>query len=143
MDISFLVILWVIFSIAQRVLEDPKKKRPPETPPPESEKSPDFEIPTLANDPNFPNEDLQILLPDTTQPAEVQEIDLEEFQRQKKILKQADEKISPELKIEPVEKIERPEKNSPALTSPEIVNAIILGEILNKPRFKYGFRARR
>lgn len=142
MDISFLVILWVIFTIAQKVLEDPKKKRPPETPPPESEKSPDFEIPTLANDPNFPNEDLQILLPDTTQPAEVWEIDSDELLRQKKLLERADEEFSDEPEIEQPEEVEQ--KNfSPAITNAALVNAIILGEILNKPKFKSKFPVRR
>ena len=58
MDISFIVVLWVIISIAQAINDRKKAPPPPQIPP-------DFEIPTLANDPN--------------KPAEIEEIDLEEL----------------------------------------------------------------
>ena len=108
MEISFLVILWVIFSVAQVIFE---RQRPPSSTPP-----PDFEIPTLANDP--------------AQPAEVHEINFAELYRQRKAaVKSEPKKSQPDLKVEDDSK-----DFGIDLTPASAMNAIILGEILNKPK---------
>lgn len=132
MDMSIIVVIWVVIMIVQGALE---KKKPTSNPPPNlpQNSSPDFEIPTLANDPNFPGEENSILLQDTTQSAEVREVNLAELYRQKKLFTQTENKIAePEVKIPEVE-----QKNfSLDLTPSATMNAIILGEILSKPKYK-------
>jgi|GEM_PF-1882799 len=132
MDMSFIIVVWVVIMIVQGALE---KKKPTSNPPPQTgtENLPDFEIPTLANDPNFPGEENSILVQDTTQSAEVREVNLAELYRQKKLFAQTENKIAePEIKIPEVE-----QKNfSLDLTPSATMNAIILGEILSKPKFK-------
>lgn len=134
MDMSIIIVVWVVIMIVQGALE---KKKPTSNPPPNLPQNnfPDFEIPTLANDPNFPGEENSILIQDATQSAEVREINLSELYRQKKLFAQTENKISePQIqnKISEVEK-----KNFTLdLTPSATMNALILGEILNKPKFK-------
>ncbi len=129
MDISFWIVLWIIFLVAQNVFDKKKKKLPP----PNSENSPqNFEIPTLANDPNFPGEENPILIQTPNQAAEVREINLAEIYRQKKV---AAQNVSPEIspKVEKLHEVE--EKKLPLnLNSETAMNAIIFSEILGKPK---------
>ena len=135
MDISVIVIIWVVVMIVQNAFE---KKKPTSNPPPNlpQNNSPDFEIPTLANDPNFPGEEEQIFIPSQTQSAEVREINLSELYQQKKIsVQNEEENFSSKLQTE-LPKVEQ--KNfSLDLTPSATMNAIILGEILSKPKFKH------
>ena len=91
MDMSVIVVIWIVVMIVQNVLE---KKKPTSNPPPNfpQNNTPDFEIPTLANDPNFPGEENQIAIQNSTQSAEIREVDLTEIYRQKKIFAQAEQK---------------------------------------------------
>ena len=134
MDMSIIIVVWIVVMVVQGALD---KKKPTSNPPPNlpQNNSPDFEIPTLANDPNFPGEENSVLIQDATQPAEVREINLSELYRQKKILSQAENKFSePEVQT----KSSEVEKKNFALdlTPSATMNAIILGEILSKPKFK-------
>ena len=135
MDISVIVIIWVVVMIVQNAFE---KKKPTSNPPPNlpQNNSPDFEIPTLANDPNFPGEEEQIFIPSQTQSAEVREINLSELYQQKKnSVQNEEENFSSKLQTE-LPKVEQ--KNfSLDLTPSATMNAIILGEILSKPKFKH------
>ena len=98
MDFSFLIVLWIIFLVIQNVADKKKSKK---LPPPDSH---DFEIPTLANDPNqIPS-------------AEVRKINLAELYQQKKS-DDVEQKKSP-LEINP----------------DSAMNAIIMSEILSKPK---------
>ena len=110
MEISFIVVLWIIVTIIEAVTD---KKRRAELPPQNSE----FEIPPLANAPN--------------QSAEIRNFDFVELYQQKKRaeLKNSAENIQPEIK--PVE-----EKSGAELeiTPATAMNAIILSEILDKPK---------
>ena len=119
MDISFWIVLWIIFLIVQNVADKKKKSKQP---PINSENPPDFEIPTLSNDPNFPDEETSI------QSAEVREINLAEIYRQKKV--EAQNFSEQPEKIHEVE-----QKNLPLnLNSETAMNAIIFSEILGKPK---------
>lgn len=119
MDISFWIVLWIIFLIVQNVADKKKKSKQP---PINSENPPDFEIPTLSNDPNFPDEETSI------QSAEVREINLAEIYRQKKV--EAQNFSDQPEKIHEVE-----QKNLPLnLNSETAMNAIIFSEILGKPK---------
>ena len=104
MDISFIIVLWVIISIVQAINDRKKAPPPPQIPP-------DFEIPTLANDPNQ---------------AEIEEVDVAEIYRQKK--KSETPKVQTESEI--VE-----EKNIALdLTPSAAMHAMILNEVLDKPK---------
>lgn len=129
MDISFWIVLWIIFLVVQNVFDKKKKsKRPPIN----SEIPPNFEIPTLQNDPNFPGEENSILVQDKTQAAEVREINLAEIYRQKKVAAQS---FSPEISSQAEKFHEVEEKKLPLnLNSETAMNAIIFSEILGKPK---------
>ena len=114
MDISFVIVLWIIVAIIQAI--DRKKKPPsPQIPPSDSNDDINFEIPTLANDPN--------------KPAEVEEIDLAEIYRQKKNLATADKKTETKIFVE-----EETKNIEIDITPTAAMNAIILSEILDKPK---------
>ena len=133
MDISFWIIIWIIFLVVQNVADKKKKSK---LPPRDSTSSPDFEIPTLENDPNFPDEEDSVLIQNPNQSAEVREINLAEFYRQKKSARQ---NFSSELETENKNSNELEQKNLPLnLNSATAMNAIILSEILGKPKSKRG-----
>ena len=133
MDISFWIVLWIIFLVVQNVFDKKKKsKRPPTN----SESPRDFEIPTLPNDPNFPGEENSILIQTPNQSAEVREINLAEIYRQKKV---AAQNLSPEIheQTENFHEVEQ-KKLSLNLNSETAMNAIIFSEIFGKPKSKRG-----
>lgn len=102
MEMSLIILAWIIFSAVQIIAE--RQRRPTSNPPPGI----DFDIPTLANDPN--------------QPAEVHEVNLAQLYRQRKA-----EKVSQQpakVQAQPVEEV------PPAID----MQAIILAEILDKPK---------
>ena len=112
MDISFIVILWVIISIAQAI-NDRKKAPPPPQIPPQDSTGLDFEIPTIR------------------QPDEVEEFDIEEiYQRRKQSENAVASKVQPETKIETFEE----NKIELDLTPAAMMNSIIMNEILDKPK---------
>jgi len=121
MDMSIIVILWVVVMVIQNFAD--KKKSPPPPPPNLPQ---DFEIPTLANDPNFPGEEPIIFNPSSRPSAEVREINLAEVYRQKKAAALPEQKNFPQ---------ETAQKNFQLeLTPSTAMNAIIWSEILNKPK---------
>ena len=136
MDISAIIVVWIVIVVIQNIFD---KKKPTSNPPPQNgtENLPDFEIPTLANDPNFPGEENSILIQDATKPAEVREVNLAELYRQKKFFAQTENKITaPEVQVQ--EKIPEVAQKKFALdlTPSATMNAIVLGEILSKPKFR-------
>ena len=119
MDLTFIIVLWVIVSIIEALSSKKKAPPPPNFPPQDSTGNLDFEIPTLANDPN--------------KVAEVQEINLAELYRQKKQAAQniAAAKVKPETK----NFVDEETKNIEVDLTPEsAMNAIIFSEILDKPK---------
>lgn len=140
MDMSIIVVVWVVIIVIQNIF-DKKKPQPPQNnlPPSDSDTNfPGFKIPTLANDPNFPGEENSILVQDTTQPAEVREINLAELYRQKKLVAQTENNF-------PAPQVHEVQNNLPEveskkfsldLTPSATMNAVILGEILSKPKFR-------
>ena len=120
MDTTLLVILWIVIIVVQAI-RDGKKKKPPTVPPQQTTGNKDFEIPTLANDPNFPGEDMTIFQ-DEIKPAEVRKFN--QNVAEKNFERKVEEKKSPNVK-----------SNLPLnLTAESAMNAIILSEILGKPK---------
>ncbi len=130
MDFSLFVIIWIVILIVENVAGKKKKKLPPNQPPAEKKGNTHLKIPTLANDPNFPSEDVTVF-EDEVKPAEVREIGFTEMYRQR----QADlgaEKISARtVENSTVEKKSSLPLN---LTAESAMNAIVLSEILGKPK---------
>ena len=111
MEISFIVVLWIIVTIIEVVTD---QKRRAEFPPPQNT---EFEIPPLANSPN--------------QSAEIRNFDFVELYQQKKRaeLKNSAENIQPEIKP-----VEEKRDFDLEITPTAAMNAIILSEILDKPK---------
>ena len=129
MDTTLLVILWIVIIVVQAI-RDGKKKKPPTVSPQQTTGNKDFEIPTLANDPNFPGEDITVFK-DETKPAEVREVTFTELYRQRKA------EVNENLPARKVESNLTAEKKSSLplnLTAESAMNAIILSEIFGKPK---------
>lgn len=121
MSISFIIVLWIIITIAQAI-NDRKKKPTPPVPPPQNSTGTDFEIPTLANDPNQPAEVEDV--DDWDDFENNEEVDIEETYQQKK------ESVAAKLKSESVKE----NKIAIDLTPAAVINSIIMNEILDKPK---------
>lgn len=132
MDMSLLVILWVVILIVQSVTDKKKKKKLPPVPPPENTGNRNFDIPTLANDPNFPGEDVTVFR-DTERPAEVREVNFTEMYSQRKAA--AREKISARTAESNLQPTTNEGKGLPLnLNAESAMNAMILSEIFGKPK---------
>ena len=133
MEYAVLAVLWVVIFIAKLFIKPPppKNKKPPQPLPTNTTGKGEFEIPTLANDPNFHDESVTIFK-DEDKPAEVREVNFTELYRQRKT--EVHEKVSAridELKLQTEEKKSSLPFN---LTAESAMNAIILSEILGKPK---------
>ena len=127
MDFSLFVIIWIVILIVENVAGK-KKKLPPNQPP--AEKSGKLKIPTLANDPNFPGEDVTVF-EDEVKPAEVREIGFTEMYRQRKADLGA-EKIS--ARTVENSTVERKSSLPLNLNAESAMNAVIFSEIFGKPK---------
>ena len=113
MELATIFLIWLAITIIDNMAKRKKKRL---TPP--QNNSPDFEIPTLPNDPNFPGEEVPIFIENPRQ-AEVRPKQNPPAQIKAK-------KIS-----EPREETEELNLN---LTPSTVMNALILNEILGKPK---------
>ena len=119
MDFSLLVIIWIVILVVENVFGK-KKNIPPQKPENSSENS-NFDIPTLANDPNFPDENLNIFQ-DEVKPAEFRNFN--QTGSEKIFQRTVEEKKSSDVK-----------ENLPLnLTADSAMNAVVLSEILGKPK---------
>ena len=134
MEYGVLAVLWVIIFIAKMFIKPPppRKMPSPKPLPTNTTGKGEFEIPTLANDPNLPNESVTIFQ-DEDKPAEVREINFTELYRQRKA--EVHEKIS--VHTEEI-KLQTADENKSSLpfnlTAESAMNAIILSEIFGKPK---------
>ncbi|MBQ7704044.1 MAG: hypothetical protein IJT73_01240 [Selenomonadaceae bacterium] len=114
MDLTFIIVLWIIVSLIE-ALSSSKKKPPPKFPPPPDSSEIEFDLPPLSDDPN--------------KSAEVQEINLAELYRQRK------NNAAAQTKTETKNIVEEENKFSEVKITPEsAMNAIIISEILDKPK---------
>ena len=112
MELGEIFLIWLAVTILDNIA---KRKR--RIPPPRSQ-SPDFDIPTLANDPNLPGEEIPIFI-ESPQQAEVRPRDLP----------------SPRKKIvDKRQEIEERNELNLNLTPSTVMNAFVLSEILGKPK---------
>ena len=114
MELATIFLIWLAITIIDNMAKRKKKRL---TPP--QNNSPDFEIPTLPNDPNFPGEEVPIFIESPKQ-AEVRP--RKSAPPQKKISAQE------------VQEVEAKDELDLNLTSSTVMNALVLNEILGKPK---------
>ena len=113
MELATIFLIWLVVTIIDNLAKRKKRR----VPPPES--SPDFEIPTLANDPNFPGEEVPVVL-DTPKQVEVRP-----------------KNPPPRLKriaAQDVNETEKAPEIDLTLTQATLINAFVFKEILDKPK---------
>ena len=113
MELVTIFLIWLVVTIIDNLAKRKKRRLPP------PENSPDFEIPTIANDPNFPGEEVPIFIESPMQ-AEVREKNSPP--RRKKISAQE------------VREVEQTNELDLNLTPSTVLNAFILTELLDKPK---------
>ena len=116
MELGIIFLIWLLITIVDGLGKRKKNRIPP---PQNQGDSSTFEIPTLANDPNFPGEEVPIYVESPRQ-AEVRP---KNFQppRPKKI-------------VEPVRESEEAHELDLNLTPTTVMDAVIFSEILGKPK---------
>lgn len=114
MELATIFLIWLAIVVIDN-LAGRKKRR---LPPPENN-SPEFDIPTLANDPNFPGEEVKIYI---------------ESPRKAKLCS----KSMPPAQIKPKISVQEVQEENKGLdlnlTPSTVMNAFILSEILGKPK---------
>ncbi len=113
MELTTIFLIWLAIVIADNFAKRKKRRLPP----PQND-SPDFDIPTLANDPNLPGEEIPIFI-ESPQQVEVRprEVTSPRPQHSQKISEQIHDD---ELDLN--------------LTPTTVRNTIVLAELLDKPK---------
>ena len=111
MDVLFIIVMFVVISIFDN-LSKRKKRR---VPPPTRDGQPNFDIPTLANDPNMPGEEIPLVV-ELPRPAEIRP----KVQPSRAEAQFVREEKTPDIDVE--------------FTPSAIVNGFILSELLDKPK---------
>lgn len=114
MELATIFLIWLAITVIDNLAKRKKRRLPP----PENN-SPDFDIPTLANDPNFPGEEVPIFI---------------ESPRQAEIRPNSKPpaRIKPKVSVQEV-RAETTELDL-NLTPSTVINAFVLSEILGKPK---------
>lgn len=115
MELTTIFLIWLAITVIDNLAK--RKKR--QLPPPQS--PPDFDIPTIQGDPNFPGEEVPIFIESPKQ-AEVRPRDLTPSPRPKKISQQE------------VHETQEASKLDLTLTPANVMQAFVLGEVLDKPK---------
>ena len=115
MELATIFLIWLAITIIDNMAKRKKRRLPPPT------DSPDFDIPTLPNDPNFPGEEVPIFI-DSPQQAEVRPKKIPSPPRPKK--------ISPR-EVHEAQETSELDLN---LTPSKVLDTIILSELLDKPK---------
>lgn len=115
MELATIFLIWIVVTIIDNLAKRKKNRIPP---PQNKNDAPNFEIPTIAGDPNLPGEEVPIFV-EVPQPAEVRPKN--PAPRPKKI-------------VEPVREVEEPSALNLNLTPSTVIDAFVLAEILGKPK---------
>ena len=111
MELVTIFLIWLAITVIDNLSKRKKRRLPPN-------ESPDFEIPTIADAPNFPGEEIPIFI-ESPQQAEVRP------------LQSSPPKKIPAQVVREVEEIEESDLN---LTPSKVMNAFVMSEILGKPK---------
>ena len=112
MELGVIFLIWLGITIIDNMAKRKKRRLPPPQTPP------DFDIPTLANDPNLPGEEVPIFIENPPQ-AEVRPLNNPPRPRPRRV-------------VEPVREPE--EAHVLNLTPTTVLDAFVLTEILDKPK---------
>ncbi|MBR1807725.1 MAG: hypothetical protein IJ774_15250 [Selenomonadaceae bacterium] len=115
MDVVFIIVMFVVISIFDQLASRKKRRLPP---PQNRDGQPNFDIPTLANDPNSPGEEIPLVV-ELPRPAEVRQLNPPPRPSRAETQFVREDK-SPEIDVE--------------FTPSTIVNGFILSELLDKPK---------
>ena len=111
MELATIFLIW----LAITVIDNLSKRKKRRLPPPQNDS---FDIPTLANDPNFPGEEVPIFIENPRQ-AEIR----------------PRQKVSAQIQSQKISKQEVQAENEELnLTPSTVMDAFILNEILGKPK---------
>ena len=113
MELATIFLIWLAITVIDNLAKRKKRRLPP------PQQSPDFDIPTLPNDPNFPGEEIPIFIESPRQ-AEVRQ----------RTLPPRPKKIS----VQEVRAAEETHELDLDLTPSKVMNAFVLSEILDKPK---------
>ena len=113
MELATIFLIWLAITVIDNLAKRKKRRLPPPT-----NGSPDFDIPTLPNDPNFPGEEVPIFIESSRQ-AEVRQ---KNPPRPKKISAQE------------VREVQETNELDLNLTPSTVLNAFVFNEILDKPK---------
>lgn len=116
MELATIFLIWLAITVIDNLAKRKKRRLPP---PQNQNDAPDFDIPTLANDPNLPGEEVPIFI-ERPQQVEV---------RPKDFTPPRPKKFS-----EPPRKVQEPDEFDLTLTPSTVANAFVLAEILDKPK---------
>ena len=115
MELATIFLIWLAITVIDNLAKRKKRRLPP----PES--PPDFDIPTIQGDPNFPGEEVPIFIESPRQ-AEVRPRNLTPPPRPKK--------ISPQE----VQRAQEANELDLTLTPANVMQAFVLSEVLDKPK---------
>ena len=115
MDVVFIIVMFVVISIFDQLASRKKRRLPPTQ---NRDGQPNFDIPTLANDPNSPGEEIPLVV-ELPRPAEIRPINPSPRSSRAETQFVREEK-SPDIDVE--------------FTPSTIVNGFILSELLDKPK---------
>lgn len=126
MDVLFIIVMFVIVSI----IDNLSSRKKPRVPPQNHDEQPNFDIPTLANDPNLPGEEIPMVV-EIPRPAEIrpQEIPPRSVQQ---IFTQPQR--SQKISAQPVHETQEISGLDVEFTPSTIVNGFIMSELLDKPK---------
>ena len=113
MELVTIFLIWLAITVIDNLAKRKKRRLPP------PENPPDFDIPTIQGDPNFPGEEIPIFIENPNQ-AEVRP----------KNLSPRPKKIS----VQEVQEAQETNELDLSLTPSKVVNAFVLSEILDKPK---------
>ena len=116
MDVLFIIVMFIVVTIIDNLGSRKKPRVPPSRNPNEQ---PNFDIPTLANDPNLPGEETPLVV-EIPRPAEIRPREVQPRPQRNSAQIVREENERPELNVE--------------FTPTTIVNGFILSELLDKPK---------
>ena len=116
MDVLFIIVMFIVVTIIDNL---GKRKKPRVPPPRNPNEQPNFDIPTLANDPNLPGEEIPMVV-EIPRPAEIRPREVQPRPQRNSVQIVREENERPELNVE--------------FTPTTIVNGFILSELLDKPK---------
>lgn len=116
MELATIFMIWLAITVIDNLAKRKKRRLPP---PKNQNNSPDFDIPTLANDPNLPGEEVPIFI-ESPASAEVRQKIFTPPPRPKK--------------VEQICEADTPNELDLRLTPSIVMNTFILTELIDKPK---------